>query len=120
MKLCVKCHHFAEKTYGEEPCHACLESARKLGGNYAPGSWDRPFWEPRTSGEKDEMKIVILSVGQGSCPICNEITDFYQDYYRDDDGIKLPYGFECGNCGSWFTDKEFENIRVVTKPRGEE
>ena len=59
------------------------------------------------------MKIVILSIGKGSCPNCGEITDFFCDYYRDEDGVKLPYGVECGTCGAHFSDEEFEKIRVV-------
>ena len=66
------------------------------------------------------MKIIILSIGKGSCPNCGEITDFFQDYYRDDDGIKLPQGVECETCGANFSDEEWENIILVTKPRSEE
>jgi len=56
------------------------------------------------------MKIVILSIGRALCPNCNKVTDWFVDYYRDDDGVKLPVGVECGMCHHQLTDEEFEEI----------
>lgn len=57
------------------------------------------------------MKIVIISVGKALCPKCNKVTDWFVDYYRDDDGVKLPMGVECGECGHNLSDEEFDLIR---------
>ena len=56
------------------------------------------------------VKIVILSIGKALCPNCHKVTDWYVDFYRDDDGIKLPIGVECGECSHPLTDDEFDQI----------
>ena len=56
------------------------------------------------------MKIVIISIGKALCPNCKKVTDWFIDYYRDDDGIKLPIGVECGECHHPLTDEEFEQV----------
>jgi len=61
------------------------------------------------------VKIVIISCGQALCPNCHKTTDWYVDYWRDDDGIKLPIGVECGECDHQLSDDEFELIRIKEK-----
>ena len=56
------------------------------------------------------MKIVIISIGKAQCPNCKKVTDWFVDYWRDDDDIKIPIGVECGECGHPLTDEEFEKI----------
>ena len=56
------------------------------------------------------MKIIILPIGYGKCPKCKVDTDFFADFYRDDDGVKWPMGVNCGNCDEWFSDEEFSKI----------
>jgi hypothetical protein len=64
------------------------------------------------------MKIIILSIGKGNCPKCNQLSDFFCDYRRDEDGVKLPHGYICGNCDSWFDEEEIEKILVDAKETG--
>lgn len=49
------------------------------------------------------MKIMILH-HHGICPACGKLACVYTDYYRDDDGIRMPNGWECGDCGANFQD----------------
>jgi len=55
------------------------------------------------------MKIVILH-WVGTCPHCNKFSPIYVYYYRDDDGVKLPNGFKCGNCNQLISEDEFDKI----------
>ena len=61
------------------------------------------------------MKIVILSLGIYPCPNCHRKSNFYVDYYRGEDGVKLPNGVECGGCGNHFSDEEFEAMQTSNK-----
>jgi len=55
------------------------------------------------------MKIIVLH-WHGICPHCNRQSCIYADFYRDEEGTKLPYGFECGSCGEHISDNEFERM----------
>lgn len=61
------------------------------------------------------MNIIVLH-WHGVCPHCNKKSCIYIDFYRDENGTKLPYGFECDFCGAHITDEEFKKIKLVDYP----
>ena len=61
------------------------------------------------------MKIIVLH-WHGICPHCNEQSCIYADFYRTEDGIKLPNGFECGSCNTFITDEEFDKMMKLNIP----
>ena len=63
------------------------------------------------------MKIVMLH-HHGICPFCGELSCIYADYYRDDDGVKMQNGWECGSCGANFPD--FMSIEMKCPKEAEE
>jgi len=61
------------------------------------------------------MKIIVLH-WHGTCPHCRQLSCIYADFYRTENGTKLPSGFECGSCQAHITDEEFEKMQRIEMP----
>ena len=61
------------------------------------------------------MKIVVLH-WHGICPHCNQPSCIYANFYRDENGVKWPNGFECGSCNAHISDEEFGKIEKIDCP----
>lgn len=62
------------------------------------------------------MEIVILHY-HGYCPLCGKLSCIYVDFYKDEDGMKFPRGYECGSCGGYFSDFTSLDIECPIKEK---
>ena len=65
--------------------------------------------------EAPTMKILVLH-WHGICPHCDKESCIYTDFYRDEDGVKLPHGFRCDSCDSWISNEEFDAMKKINCP----
>jgi len=65
------------------------------------------------------IKIIVLH-WHGVCPHCRKPSCIYANFDRDEDGVKMPNGFECGTCGAWISEEDFDQIEKLDVPCPEE